>query len=141
MEKYVKLRIHRSAAPLMLPKLDCLYRITAGDPSRGNMSIDSPSTLPIGTRVQFLHRRSAIPPNLFLTEPLRSLSFLAVPDDFQPSNSQQGESAYKDFEMLLQNKLLVTSENGFTLERAERPGENIKCSLPGSLGSLQWPFA
>ena len=141
MEKYVKLRLHCSAAPLMLSELDCLYRITAGDPSRGNMSIDSPSTPPIGTRVQFLHRRSAIPPNLFLTGPLPSLSFLAASDDFQPSISQLGGSACKDFEMLLQNKLLVTSENGFTFERAERPGENIKCSSPGILGSLQWPFA
>lgn len=137
----MKLRLHCSAAPLMLSELDCLYRITAGDPSRGNMSIDSPSTPPIGTRVQFLHRRSTIPPNLFLTGPLRSLSFLAASDDFQPSISQRGGSACKDFEMLLQNKLLVTSENGFTFERAERPGENIKCSLPGILGSLQWPFA
>lgn len=136
----MKLRIRRSAAPLILSKLDCLYRITAGDPSRGNISLDSLSTPPIGTHVQFLHRRSAIPPNLFLAGPLQSLSFLAVSDDFQPSNSQQGGSACKDFEMLLQNKLLATSENGFTFERAERPGENIKCSLPGSLGSLQWPF-
>jgi len=125
----------------MLPKLDCLYRITAGDPSRGNMSIDSPSTPPIGTHVQFFHRRSAIPPNLFLTGPLRSLSFLAVSDDFQPSNSQQSGSACMDFEMLLENKLLVTSENGFVFERAEHPGKNIKCSLPGSIGSLRWPFA
>ena len=125
----------------MFPKLDCLYRITAGDPSRGNISIDSPFIPPIGTRVRFLRRHSTTPPNLSLPRSLQSLSFLTVSDDLKLSSSQQGESAWKDFEMLLENKFLVASENGFGFERAEHPGENVKCSLPGSLGSLQWPFA
>ncbi|KAJ3567082.1 hypothetical protein NP233_g6595 [Leucocoprinus birnbaumii] len=109
-------------------KLDRVYRITAGDPSRGSISIDSPSTPPVGTRVQFIHRPATAIPGLPASRPAPTMSFLTVSDELQSSESDQ-----EDFEILLEGKgnFLAASENGFVFESAEHDGENVKSRPSG----------
>ncbi|KAF9446373.1 hypothetical protein P691DRAFT_804022 [Macrolepiota fuliginosa MF-IS2] len=115
--------------------IDRVYRITAGDPSRGSISVDSPSAPIPGTRVQFLHRPMSAVPNLSLSRTSQSLNFLTVSDELHQSR----QSTPEDLDILLQNAFLASSENGFIFERATQSGENVKCSLAGSLGTLSWP--
>ncbi|KXN88542.1 hypothetical protein AN958_07178 [Leucoagaricus sp. SymC.cos] len=117
-------------------------QITAGDPSRGSLSIDSPFAPPQGTQVIFLHRPSIAIPSFHLnpTYPSPShqqLNFLTVSDELHLQLQQPSED--HGFEMTIENSFVAASENGFIFERETCEGENVKCSLPGSFGTLLLP--
>ncbi|KAF7767884.1 hypothetical protein Agabi119p4_7127 [Agaricus bisporus var. burnettii] len=117
-------------------KVDRVYKITAGDPSRGSISLDSPYAPTLGTQVQFLHRPSSSLPNLALSQLHRSaFNFLTVSEEVYASSRPNSQ---EDFELVLENTFLASSENGFVLGRdeGEKNGGNVKCSLAGSLGSF-----
>lgn len=132
--------IEQYSLGVVLPgeKIGRTYRITAGDPSRGSLSVDSQRAPNSGTLVQFLHRPESatieLPQSLFSpTTP--TLGFLSVSDS--PS---QGEFQDHDDDIILSDTFLAASDKGVVLSPASN---NVKtredpwvCSLPGGLATL-----
>ncbi|KAF8650341.1 hypothetical protein AX16_005282 [Volvariella volvacea WC 439] len=137
-----------------------MYNITAGDPSRGSISLETPKGPPAGSQVQFFYRprnRTTLSENLIdalprsITSsakepsPLSTLSFATLSPDFaeegtlpmptDPERERPFIATNRNFDYLM-DTFLAGSENGFMLSRKlEAPW---LCTVPGSLASLRW---
>lgn len=126
-----------SLATVRNGKLSQMYKITAGDPSRGNISLDSEHAPSIDTQVQFCYRpKSAIlriPERFSFTSP-DTLAFITC-DEPQEIDAC-GSSVKVD---MLPHTFLASSENGFVMCRSgDEAEETWTCTVPGGLGSLEW---
>ncbi|KAE9392177.1 hypothetical protein BT96DRAFT_1000588 [Gymnopus androsaceus JB14] len=116
-----------------------LHTITAGDPSRGTLSLNTQSMAPpVGARVRFYHRRSHNPSSLTMWQNIRSSPPSIALTTLSPELVSDGQIApiggYMLEELVLQNRFLAGSENGFILGRS---GESPwSCTVPGCLSRL-----
>ncbi|TFK38965.1 hypothetical protein BDQ12DRAFT_722820 [Crucibulum laeve] len=130
-------------------RISRIYRITAGDPSRGSLSLDSDRAPDVGTVIQFLHHPQTqlpIPERYLSSTSSQMLAFLTTPPD---QISDLSESSKSGDDIILDGTFLAASENGFLLSRAPAGvhGENEiigeiedtwKCSSSGGLGVVEW---
>ncbi|KAF9063282.1 hypothetical protein BDP27DRAFT_1299738 [Rhodocollybia butyracea] len=103
-----------------------LHAITAGDPSRGTLSLNAQTMAPVvGSRVQFYHRIRK-PETSSLLSPGSSMSFTVV----SPEHSSSERS-----ELVLENRFVAASDNGFVLGRTgETPWS---CIVPGCVSQIK----
>ncbi|KAF8621401.1 hypothetical protein AX15_007813 [Amanita polypyramis BW_CC] len=129
--------------------LNQVFSITAGDPSRGAISLDTQRSPGQGATVQFLHRTKSLDdplteqgvlftPCTSMGEPLfapKSLSFFSVADDMftsQASNSVT-EEAY-----ILSDMFAAASENGFLFSpKQHKPEHAWTCTVPGAVVAFE----
>ncbi|KAI0722794.1 hypothetical protein C8Q76DRAFT_720344 [Earliella scabrosa] len=127
-------------------KLDQLFQITSGDPSRGSIALDTDCAPPEGTLVQmFLLPPSANPDVLTGVRrhiPERpSLTFAPISLDDLNALRPEPDSIEGAESVVLHDVFLAASENGCILSRRLSEGtseHSWKCVVPGSLLSLQW---
>ncbi|KAJ7581147.1 hypothetical protein C8J56DRAFT_833097, partial [Mycena floridula] len=108
---------------------DEMYTITAGDPSRGTISLRTETAPRPGTPVQFFHR----PKSRYSTLPTRTNS---NKHSFCFSTSDEHQKDLETSSQSLPNMFLASSENGFILDR---PGTDRawNCTVPGGLAALE----
>ncbi|THV03608.1 hypothetical protein K435DRAFT_621752, partial [Dendrothele bispora CBS 962.96] len=104
-----------------------LHSITAGDPSRGTISLNTQSSSPpVGTLVRFFYRPCLIPSTLLNTyaaisdkNPARStLAFSVAPHStLSEQNPRVGSHDTNAEPLFMGNTFLAASENGFVLSR------------------------
>jgi len=130
-----------SLATLRNGNFSQMHKITAGDPSRGNISLDSEHAPSVNTQVQFCHRpKLAIHeiPERFSSPSPDTLAFL-MSDDSQDSDARGSSDPTAEMVHTLPNTFLASSENGFVMSRSGDDAEaSWTCTVPGGLGSLQW---
>lgn len=122
-----------------------LHSITAGDPSRGTLSLNAQSMAPpVGSRVRFYHRRSVQPSSSPMSWknasvrgslPSGAIGFTTlVADEGNGQGSSSIGGIAEDSELVLENRFLAGSENGFVLGRT---GESPwSCTVSGCLSRL-----
>ncbi|KAF9468745.1 hypothetical protein BDZ94DRAFT_1246177 [Collybia nuda] len=119
-------------------KLSQIYNITAGDPSRGNISLESQNAPIVGTKVQFFHRpKSGLEiPKRFSSASPKTLAFIVSPES-SPKINDDPET--DEISHLLPDTFLASSENGFVMSRSDGKVEPAwACTVPGGLASLEW---
>lgn len=134
-----------SVLPPLSPSVSAPYQlhaITAGDPSRGTLSLN-PQTMapPAGARVQFFHCRSVKPLSLETWRDSASIrhgtmAFTTVSslESLRDGGDEEGKLKSTGEELVLENQFVVGSENGFVLSRAgECPWS---CTAPGCIASI-----
>ncbi|KAJ3909032.1 hypothetical protein F5879DRAFT_188923 [Lentinula edodes] len=138
------MEFYLSVLPSLSPSVSAPYQlhaITAGDPSRGTLSLNTQSMAPpAGARVQFFHRRSVKPLSLDTWRDSASIrhgtvAFTAVssPESLR-DGGDEGKLESTGEELVLENQFVVGSENGFVLSRAgECPWS---CTAPGCIASI-----
>ncbi|KIK69972.1 hypothetical protein GYMLUDRAFT_533491 [Collybiopsis luxurians FD-317 M1] len=115
---------------------DQLHIITAGDTSRGTLSLNTQTVAPpVGSRVQFFHRRSTKPLSLATWKNASlhddMIAFTALSPESMTGGRGKGESG-KEF--ILEHCFVAGSENGLVLGR---PGESPwSCTAPGCISYL-----
>ncbi|KAJ3979996.1 hypothetical protein F5890DRAFT_1420476 [Lentinula detonsa] len=117
-----------------------LHAITAGDPSRGTLSLNTQTVAPpVGARVQFFHRPSVKPLSLeawrdFASTSGTTLAFTTLPSPEILQSATDGEGEPVIEEMVLDNRFVVGSENGVVLRKSgEHPWS---CTAPGCISQL-----
>ncbi|KAM6493834.1 hypothetical protein JOM56_010195 [Amanita muscaria] len=131
-------------------RLNQVFNITAGDPSRGTIALDTPRSPQQGTLVQFFHRTEHTNDplarhGLYFTPYMSTKSPLYAPKAFNilsvtdggAATSQVNVSAPVQETFVLGNQFLAVSENGFlsTFGHAGMQGTWM-CNLPGSLATV-----
>ncbi|KAF8073476.1 hypothetical protein FPV67DRAFT_749080 [Lyophyllum atratum] len=111
-----------------------MYSITAGDPSRGNISLASQNAPAEGTEVMFFHRPKSAKIEVPATKRpdiASAMRFLTCTEtSLDAVDDEMGEV------QTLQDTFVAASENGFLLSR---PQEKVwTCTVPGSVASLEW---
>ncbi|KAF8133908.1 hypothetical protein EV363DRAFT_1324918, partial [Boletus edulis] len=120
-----------------------LHRISAGDPSRGAIALDSLSAPREGSIVRLYHLpRGSVQdaPKHFLDSINSNSISLFVAPEMNPTASLGNEiaddSVADSDHSVVPNTFLAASENGFTLSRgAQGPW---KCVVPGARTGLSW---
>ncbi|KAJ3760187.1 hypothetical protein EV360DRAFT_40397 [Lentinula raphanica] len=138
-EFYLGVLPHDSSTPYQL------HAITAGDPSRGTLSLN-PQTmaLPVGTQVQFFHRPVMKTPSLGTwqesvrtlggTVAFTALSSTEVIESGTDGEGEDGLSPSTAGGLVLENRFIVGSDNGVVMKRAgEHPWS---CTVPGCISEL-----
>ncbi|KAK2462768.1 hypothetical protein APHAL10511_005159 [Amanita phalloides] len=130
-------------------KLGQVYNITAGDPSRGTISLDTERSPAQGATVQFLHRAKSLgdplseqgmlfAPYSLIGEPLsipRSLNLFSVSDH---GSRWQGDDFAAPEAFILNDTFMAASENGFLFTPKQRePVDAWTCTVPGALVTLE----
>ncbi|KAK0477001.1 hypothetical protein IW261DRAFT_1339028 [Armillaria novae-zelandiae] len=98
------------------------YTITAGDPSRGTISLNTDQGPGVGSRVRFYHRpKSLSGRELTIEKPRATMFKFMVADD---SVSVQSDA-------ILDGVFFSASENGFLYQ------QHAACSIPGATATLE----
>ncbi|KAF8604551.1 hypothetical protein BDV93DRAFT_471477 [Ceratobasidium sp. AG-I] len=122
------------------PSYTKMYKIMAGDPSRGSLLLDAAEGPEVGARVQFVilaksKERLSLPPPPHQVVPTVSLESISDTNPPLPL-SDSPDSAICEID----NLFLGTSENGFVVgsSNAGTPTKPWKCGLPGATHTVQW---
>ncbi|GAW09262.1 u3 snornp-associated protein cic1 utp30 family protein [Lentinula edodes] len=121
------MEFYLSVLPSLSPSVSAPYQlhaITAGDPSRGTLSLNTQSMAPpAGARVQFFHRRSVKPLSLDTWRDSASIrhgtvAFTTVssPESLR-DGGDEGKLESTGEELVLENQFVVGSENGSRVHR------------------------
>lgn len=107
---------------LMSEETQIAYAITAGDPSRGTISLNTDQGPGVGSRVRFYHRpKSSSGRTLTFGQPrATTFKFMAADD----SVSMQDDT-------VLDNVFFSASENGFLYQ------QHAACTIPGATATLE----
>ncbi|RDB16060.1 hypothetical protein Hypma_003478 [Hypsizygus marmoreus] len=119
-----------------------IYNITAGDPHRGSISLESQNAPMAGTQVQFFHRpKSTIvkAPTRSSLSSINSIQFLTAPETTLEANTDQAEET--ESVKIISNTFLASSENGFIICRSDHDEAETAwtCTVPGGVATLEWP--
>ncbi|KAF5367783.1 hypothetical protein D9615_010494 [Tricholomella constricta] len=108
-----------------------MYSITAGDPSRGSISLASQTAPVVGTQVQFFHRPKSLKLDVPAAASVPTIKFLSCAE----VSSDAADAAVGDV-VTVPNTFIGASENGFVLSR---PGEAAwTCTVAGGVASIEW---
>jgi len=126
-------------------KLNQVYHIMSGDPSRGTIALESHAAPAEGTTVQLYHRPKSTPTEIpkGYSQPQpnqRTLAFVATSSDEIVPQEVTGSRGDDDAIRVLPEIFLASSENGFSLSRS-RGGVSEsawRCTVAGGLTSLVW---
>ncbi|PBK69330.1 hypothetical protein ARMSODRAFT_1018757 [Armillaria solidipes] len=106
---------------LMTEDTQIAYTITAGDPSRGTISLNTDQGPGVGSRVRFYHRpKSSLGRKLTFEAPRATMFKFMVADD---SVSVQSDA-------ILDGVFFSASENGFLYQ------QHAACTIPGATATL-----
>ncbi|KAF7299161.1 FIST domain-containing protein [Mycena indigotica] len=108
-----------------------MFSILSGDPSRGTIALQSNSSPPSGSRVQFFYRPKTTTAEVAATLSRGTFSFTTVPEALLGHNA---EEEVADLE--LPDSFLAGSEKGFLVSRGKETPWT--CSIPGSSAVLHW---
>ncbi|TFK69551.1 hypothetical protein BDN72DRAFT_840280 [Pluteus cervinus] len=117
-----------------------VYAVTAGDPSRGNLSLACSKGPSLNATVQFFHKSGAKPVDILQRSKTSSLpsglSFIASEESTGAVAHSGSSLPGQDEVQRLENTFVAASENGFVLSRREEAP--WLCAVPGSVASLEW---
>ncbi|RDX53914.1 hypothetical protein OH76DRAFT_1399083 [Lentinus brumalis] len=127
-------------------RLDQLFYIMSGDPSRGSIALDTDAAPAEGSLVQFFLLPPTVKPDVLneVRSPSissRSLTFACTSiDDLNATDAEELDTEASAGTTILHDRFVAASENGCIVSRAtegksERPW---KSSISGSLVGLQW---
>ncbi|KAK0200713.1 hypothetical protein DFS33DRAFT_1070650 [Desarmillaria ectypa] len=107
---------------LMTEDTEIAYTITAGDPSRGTISLNTDQGLGVGSRVRFYHRpKTSLGRTLTFEEPRATMFKFMVADDSVSVKS----------DAILDGVFFSASENGFLYQ------QHGACTIPGATATLE----
>ncbi|CAK5269792.1 unnamed protein product [Mycena citricolor] len=105
-----------------------MYSIESGDPKRGTISLKSPVAPPLGSIVQFFHRRRThTAPTLISSNEPAAVSFFASPE--QSGSGSGEERTYTD-------RFLAASDNAFAVSRGVE--DSWRSSIADGVVELTW---
>ncbi|KAG8904344.1 hypothetical protein FRC01_008770, partial [Tulasnella sp. 417] len=128
------------------PSFSMVYRVSAGGPSRGTISVDADVGPPTGSRVQFLHKPilQVADATVLQAQP-GSIQFVAASSVGEHGQGGRSSNVVRD-SLVLENVFVAHSENGVLISSPSsaaqlRAPSTWRCTVPDSWGSLQWSEA
>ncbi|KAH0586480.1 hypothetical protein H2248_007712 [Termitomyces sp. 'cryptogamus'] len=113
-----------------------MYRITAGDPSRGNLSLEPQNVAPPeGTSVQFFHVPKLKSAHKLEAHTKNGLEFSACSESL-PDIVDEPESD-GDLPLRTETSFIAGSENGFVLRRGQE-NDAWTCTVAGGSVLIEW---